>query len=57
MHIMSTSNNSISTCRYLSSRPATYRKTEEERQLADKRGGEGRGKEPNLMIARKPGTL
>ncbi len=38
-------------------RPATLRKPEKERQLADGRGGEGVGEEPNHTTARKPGPL
>jgi len=37
--------------------PATHRKTEKERQLADGRGGKGVGVEPNHTTARKPGPL
>jgi hypothetical protein len=32
--------------------PATHRKTEKERQLADGRGGKGAGEEPNHMTAK-----
>ncbi len=35
----------------------TKRKTEKERQLAEGRGCEGVGEEPNHTIARKPGPL
>ncbi len=37
--------------------PATHRKTEKERQVADSGGGEGVGEEPNHTTARKPGPL
>jgi hypothetical protein len=38
--------------------PATHRKTEKERQLAEGRGGKGvHGEEPNNITARKPGPL
>jgi hypothetical protein len=36
--------------------PATHRKTEKERELADGRGEEG-GEEPNHTTTRKPGPL
>jgi hypothetical protein len=36
-------------------RPATHRKTEKERQLPDRRVGEGVREEPNHTTARKPG--
>ncbi len=35
---------------------ATHRKTENERQMVDERGG-GRGNEPNFTTMRKPGIL
>jgi hypothetical protein len=38
-------------------RPATHRKTEKERQVADGRGGKRVGEEPNHATARKPGPL
>jgi hypothetical protein len=37
----------------VSSTGDTHRNTEKERQLADKRGGEGVGEEPNHTIAKK----
>jgi hypothetical protein len=37
--------------------PATLRKTEKERQLADGRGGKEVDVEPNHTTARKPGPL
>jgi hypothetical protein len=33
------------------------RKTDKERQLVDEKEEEGRGKEPNKTMARKPGSL
>jgi hypothetical protein len=37
--------------------PATHRKTEKERQVADSRGMERAGEEPNHTTTRKPGPL
>ncbi len=37
--------------------PATHRKTDKERLLADGRGGRGVGGEPHHTTARKPGLL
>jgi hypothetical protein len=41
----------------LPKRPATHRKSEKERQLADRRMGEGVGEEQKHTTARKPGPL
>ncbi len=41
----------------VSSRPATHRKTQKGRQLADGKGGEGMEEEPNHTAARKPCPL
>jgi hypothetical protein len=38
-------------------RPATHCKTEKERQLADGKGREEMGEEPNHTTASKPGLL
>jgi hypothetical protein len=40
-----------------SARPATHKKNEKERHVADGRGGEGAGEEPTPTTARKPGPL